>query len=387
MTPGRRPACRSRVPVIALTGYLGAGKTTLLNHLLRTPGARLGVVINDFGDINVDAALVTGEVDEPASVAGGCLCCMPDAGGLETALERLTMARPDLDAILIEASGLAEPANLVRLLRSTALRRVRYAGLIDVIDAVNDERTVSASNALEAAEAAESAAGTESTAGTGGAAAPPARYSAATLVVVTKTDLLAADERRHALDRVTGRVHSRNPRVLVIEAAHGRIDPLLVMDVAHEGAPADELPLAELTRRARAETCDNHHAHAHAESFTVPAPLPVSPGALADLLESPPTEAYRLKGVLDVAVGAGRSGPSSRVRRVIVNVVAGQVHVEAERPYRSVQLGLVAIGTHLGEDVRRRLEKAGRPAQGPSESAESADVARLDRIRRRSRGI
>ena len=374
MTPGRRPACRSRVPVIALTGYLGAGKTTLLNHLLRTPGARLGVVINDFGDINVDAALVTGEVDEPASVAGGCLCCMPDAGGLETALERLVAARPDLDAILIEASGLAEPANLVRLLRSTALRRVRYAGLIDVIDVVNDEHTAG-SHAVKAAEGIE------------GATAPPARYSAATLVVVAKTDLLEADERSRALDRVTRRVHSRNPRALVIEAAHGRIDPLLVMDVAHEAPPADELPLAELTRSARSKTCDNHHAHAHADSVTVPASLPVSPGALADLLESPPTEAYRLKGVLDVAVGAGRSGSSGGVRRVIVNVVAGQVHVEAERPYRSVQLGLVAIGTHLGEDVRRRLEKAGRPAQGPSESAESADVARLDRIRRRSRGI
>lgn len=238
MTPGRRPACRSRVPVIALTGYLGAGKTTLLNHLLRTPGARLGVVINDFGDINVDAALVTGEVDEPASVAGGCLCCMPDAGGLETALERLVAARPDLDAILIEASGLAEPANLVRLLRSTALRRVRYAGLIDVIDVVNDEHTAG-SHAVKAAEGIE------------GATAPPARYSAATLVVVAKTDLLEADERSRALDRVTRRVHSRNPRALVIEAAHGRIDPLLVMDVAHEAPPADELPLAELTRSAR----------------------------------------------------------------------------------------------------------------------------------------
>jgi len=363
-----------RIPVIALTGYLGAGKTTLLNHLLRTPGARLGVVINDFGDINVDAALVTGEVDEPASVAGGCLCCMPDAGGLETALERLVAARPDLDAILIEASGLAEPANLVRLLRSTALRRVRYAGLIDVIDVVNDEHTAG-SHAVKAAEGIE------------GATAPPARYSAATLVVVAKTDLLEADERSRALDRVTRRVHSRNPRALVIEAAHGRIDPLLVMDVAHEAPPADELPLAELTRSARSKTCDNHHAHAHADSVTVPASLPVSPGALADLLESPPTEAYRLKGVLDVAVGAGRSGSSGGVRRVIVNVVAGQVHLEAERPYRSVQLGLVAIGAHLGEDVRRRLEKAGRPAQGPSESVESADVARLDRIRRRSRGI
>ena len=65
------------VPVIGLTGYLGAGKTTVLNHVLRTPGARIGVVINDFGELNVDAGLVTGQVDEPASIAGGCICCLP----------------------------------------------------------------------------------------------------------------------------------------------------------------------------------------------------------------------------------------------------------------------------------------------------------------------
>lgn len=349
-----------RVPVIALTGYLGAGKTTLLNHLLRTPGARLGVVVNDFGDINVDAALVTGEVDEPASVAGGCLCCMPDAGGLETALERLTAARPDLDAILIEASGLAEPPNLVRLLRSAGSRRVRYAGLIDVVDAVNDERT------------ADSASG-----------APPARYRAATLVVVTKTDLLGADERHRVRARVTRRVRSRNPRALVIEADRGRIDPLLVMDVAQETAPPDELPLAELTRLARAEAHGDRH-HAHADSLTVAAALPVSPGPLADLLESPPADAYRLKGVLDVATGTGWSQAPLGARRMVVNVVAGQVHLEAGRSTRDTRLGLVAIGAHLGDDVRPRLEDALRPAGRPPVPAHAA---RLDRIRRRSRGI
>ena len=357
MTPGR-PASRPRVPVIALTGCLGAGKTTLLNHLLRTPGARLGVVINDFGDINVDAALVSGEVDEPASVAGGCLCCMPDAGGLESALERLTAARADLDAILVEASGLAEPPNLVRLLRSAASRRVRYAGLVDVVDAINDARTAST-------------------------AAPPARYGAATLVVVAKTDLLGADERRRALARVTGRARARNPRALVIEADHGRIDPLLVMDVAHEAAPPDELPLAELTRLARAEAHGDHH-HAHADSLTVAAPLPVSPGPLADLLESPPADAYRLKGVLDVATGTGWSQAPLGARRMVVNVVAGQVHLEAGRSTRDTRLGLVAIGAHLGDDVRPRLEDALRPAERPPVPAHAA---RLDRIRRRSRGI
>jgi len=98
------------IPVIALTGYLGAGKTSLLNHVLQAPGARIGVVINDFGEINVDAALVTGQVDEPVSIAGGCVCCLPDDGGLDEALEKLTDPRLALDVIIVEASGLADPA-------------------------------------------------------------------------------------------------------------------------------------------------------------------------------------------------------------------------------------------------------------------------------------
>ena len=87
------------IPVIALTGYLGAGKTTLLNHVLRSPDARIGVVINDFGELNVDAGLVTGQVDEPASIAGGCICCLPDDGGLDVALARLADPKLRLDAI------------------------------------------------------------------------------------------------------------------------------------------------------------------------------------------------------------------------------------------------------------------------------------------------
>src|SRR5690606_19442543 len=105
------------VPVIALTGHLGAGKTTLLNHVLRTPDARIGVVINDFGELNVDAALVTGQVDEPASIAGGCICCLSDEGGLDDALAKLADPKLRLDAIILEASGLAEPVAVGRMIR------------------------------------------------------------------------------------------------------------------------------------------------------------------------------------------------------------------------------------------------------------------------------
>ncbi len=118
----------AHVPVIALTGHLGAGKTTLLNRLLREPGARIGVIVNDFGAINVDAALVTGQVDEPVSIAGGCLCCIEDVSGLDDALEQLTRPRLALDAVVVEASGLAEPGALAQLIASSRAPRVRPGG-------------------------------------------------------------------------------------------------------------------------------------------------------------------------------------------------------------------------------------------------------------------
>jgi G3E family GTPase len=121
------------IPVIALTGHLGAGKTTLLNHVLRAPGARIGVVINDFGDLNVDAGLVTGQVDEPVSIAGGCICHLPDDGGLDQALEKLADPKLALDAIIVEASGIAEPVAVSRIIRFSGVARVRHGGVVDVI--------------------------------------------------------------------------------------------------------------------------------------------------------------------------------------------------------------------------------------------------------------
>ncbi|EGD43797.1 CobW family GTP-binding protein [Nocardioides sp. WG-D5] len=327
------PNASTRVPVVILTGHLGSGKTTLLNHLLRQPGARVGVVVNDFGDINVDAGLVTGQIDEPASIAGGCLCCLPDAGGLDDALEKLTHPRLGLDVVIVEASGLAEPGTLAKLVRFSGVERVRRGGLIEVVDAASYFDTLD-----------------------DGRGPAPVRFAAASLVVVNKTDLVPSAEREETLARIEARVREHNPEVHVAYAVGGRIDPRLVYDAAVPEDPPDELPIAALLR----EAASDHQAHQHAASVTVTNPGTIEPARLIDLLEDPPPTAYRIKGTVAVATGQGP-------RSYHVNLVGRSAHVAAARRTPGATSELVAIGLDLETDsVRKHLTDALTEAERPS---------------------
>jgi G3E family GTPase len=369
------------VPVIVLSGFLGAGKTTLLNHLLRSPDARLGVVVNDFGDINVDATLVTGEVDEPASIAGGCLCCLPPENGIDPALRRLSDPRLRLDAILVEASGVAEPLALARLVRRSSVPRVRPGGLVEVVDAIEYFRTIDVR------------------------VVPPARFAAATLIAINKVDALADAEREEVVARITARIRARNPAALIVQTFHARIDPTLVFDVAGLGQPDDQLPLAALLAEPESgpedepepedeatspvdHGHDEHHAHPartrhthihiHADAVTVPATAPAGPGRLIDLLEDPPADVYRLKGVVPVRT-------ARRTVRYGINLVGPTIDIDP-RPARidPDALGLVAIGVHLdAERVRARLQAALAPADA---APGSEALLRLGRYLRLSEG-
>ncbi len=128
------PTC---VPLLLLTGFLGSGKTTLLRHWLscglhRTCG--LGVVMNDFGPVSVDSLLVA-QPDLPLEqIGGGCICCS-DEQSLGDAITTLTNSRR-VRAIVVETSGLADPAATIELLHDPALmERVRLHGVITVVDA------------------------------------------------------------------------------------------------------------------------------------------------------------------------------------------------------------------------------------------------------------
>jgi G3E family GTPase len=338
------------IPVIALTGYLGAGKTSLLNHVLRSPKARIGVVINDFGELNVDAMLVAGQVDEPASIAGGCICCLPDDGGLDDALIKLADPQLRLDAIMVEASGLADPVAIARIIRFSGVDGVRFGGLVDVIDAATHFDTVDVSNVA------------------------PARYGAASLVVVNKLDQFPQHFRPAALERVKQRVRERNPHAIVVGAIGAQIDPTLLYDVAGSHDESGQLSLRELFIATTTNVPAPGHNHVHADSVTVTSTGCIDPSALVDLLEEPPAGVYRLKGAVAVQYRAS-------VRTYVVHLVGTSIHIASTS--LSVPTNcLVAIGIDLDtNEVRVRLDAALRPRAGP---ALASNVRRLQWYRRLS---
>ncbi|HEY3674355.1 MAG TPA: GTP-binding protein [Candidatus Tumulicola sp.] len=117
------------VAAIVVGGYLGAGKTTLVNHLLATAGERrVGVIVNDFGRLNIDASLLLS--NQTVELANGCVCCTL-ADGLPSAFERLLSYRPALDTIVIEASGVADPRKIAAYARLAGLRDARIVVVVD----------------------------------------------------------------------------------------------------------------------------------------------------------------------------------------------------------------------------------------------------------------
>ena len=132
------PAAEPALPTVVIGGYLGAGKTTLVNHLLRqAAGRRIAVLVNDFGDVNIDADLIEGAEAGVLSLAGGCLCCS-FGDDLVGTLAALCQREPAPDLVLIELSGVALPAAVLRSVRLAP--GIAVAGTLVLADAAELRR-------------------------------------------------------------------------------------------------------------------------------------------------------------------------------------------------------------------------------------------------------
>lgn len=316
-----------RIPVVIVAGFLGSGKTTLLNHLLRNSrGTRIGVVVNDFGAINIDSMLVAGQVDAMVSLGNGCVCCAVDVSELDDMFTRLAQPRAKIDVIVVEASGLAEPRNLIRMVVGSDNPRIRYGGLIEVVDA--EQFPASSARHPELTT----------------------HLRLADLVVVNKADRVP-DAQLSALRQDIAELIGQVP---VYATTHGRLEPGLLFDEPLRETPrvAEQLSFDELLDHHDHDHTEHRHLHDDYLSVSFTSEQPLDPRALIGFLEDPPPGLFRAKGFAAFAVADER-------RKFVLHLVGRHLVFEPENwtrgESRTTQLVLIGAGMDA-EVATKRLQ-------------------------------
>src|ERR1022692_2920892 len=134
-----------KIPVTVISGFLGAGKTTLVNHVLtHNTGGNIGVIVNEFGEVGIDGELIVADEDALIEIRNGCVCCTVRTdlvAGVKVLLERSDIK---LDRLIIETSGLADPAPVLQtfLADTDLLNRVELESVVTLVDAANFQRQI-----------------------------------------------------------------------------------------------------------------------------------------------------------------------------------------------------------------------------------------------------
>jgi G3E family GTPase len=333
------------LPLLLLTGFLGSGKTTTLGHWLEHTGVplkKVAVIINDFGAVNVDAALLARRQLEMRSITGGCVCCqsyedlVAQVGALAD--------NPEIDLAWIETSGLADPEEVLdhlsapELAGSTVIRR-----LILVVD------------------------GTDYPCSWRGRAVQEEQIRYADVILLNKTDRLDAA----AKQRVEISLRQLNPAARIVLTQKGEIDPGVLSDAGAR--------VAVHAHHHHDDECDcghdHHHDHDHdhehghehhhhdhlphsASTLFLPLAGPVERGAFQKFLGSLPSSVFRAKGFIRLTESPDKLHTFQQVRDqaelLLLPLESGE----------ELATGLVLIGPHLEEERIRDLAKVLAPAAG-----------------------
>ncbi|KAF0143297.1 MAG: cobalamin biosynthesis protein CobW [Rhodospirillaceae bacterium] len=312
-----------------ITGFLGVGKTTVIRHLLKNNhGRRIAVVINEFGDVGIDRALLEGcgvaacADEDIVELANGCLCCTV-ADAFLPVMERLGSRDNPPDHIVIETSGLALPKPLVQAFQWPAIRsRVTVDGVVAVIDAaaVADGRFVDA-------PAWQMAQGPHDN--------PLAEVFAdqllcADMVALNKTDLVGVETLAVVIGDLSARLRAG---VRLVSIRHGRIEPRLLLGLK---AAAEE----NLSDRPSSHDGLGDHDHDDFESFALTLPAITDLDALEARLQAAMVDhdILRVKGFLNVP---------DKAMRLVVQGVGPRIQHYFDRPWHATESRcsrLVVIG-------------------------------------------
>ncbi|GJE26294.1 cobalamin biosynthesis protein CobW [Methylobacterium organophilum] len=310
-----------KIPCTIVTGFLGAGKTTLVRHVVENAkGAKLAIIVNEFGDIGFDGSFLAScgiegcDENSVVELPNGCICCTV-ADDFVPALTKLLDRPEPPQHILIETSGLALPKPLVQAFQWPAIRsRVTVDGVVAVVDgpAVASGQFAEDPDALANQRAADTAVDHDN----------PLeevfedQLLCADLVVVNKADLIDAEAR----GKVRAEIEGHLPRaVKLVETEHGRIDPRVLLGLA--AAAEDDL-----------EARPSHHGEDHDHDDFESVALPVSATATPDDLAARVAKAAETEGVLRIK---GFVEVTGKPMRLVVQGVGRRIAHHYDRPWKN----------------------------------------------------
>ena len=242
------PEASPLIPVTVLTGFLGSGKTTVLNHILKQPGmAETAVIVNEFGEIGIDHLLVESATDDIVLLNSGCLCCTVRGDIADTLLDlfvgRANGKVPHFRRVVIETTGLADPAPILHTLISDPLVAGRYSldGVVTTVDAVNGAGTLD-----RQPEAVKQAA-------------------VADRLLLTKTDLAEPD----AAAALKARLAALNPSAPLLPVAQGEVDPAVLFNLGFYDPQTKSIDVRRWLRDEAFEAGHEHH-HDHEKARRQP---------------------------------------------------------------------------------------------------------------------
>lgn len=303
------------ISVTVIGGYLGAGKTTLVNHILRTADQRVAVLVNDFGDINIDEDLIESNDGDTLALANGCICCSL-VDGFASALNTIRELDPRPERLVIEASGVADPASVAAYGHAPGL-------IMDAIVVIVDAETIRRRSRDK--YVGDTILG---------------QLDSADIVVLNKVDLVSSVD----VDTTREWLGTTCPEAVLVDSENSAVDPLLLFGVRPRvsgGVAVDP---------------NDHAGHDHAErlfeSWSWTGDRPLSRASIESLMDAMPEGVVRAKGLLWIEddqdrvwnlqrvgrrwtmrpLGEWDSSPSSRI-------VAIGLHGAVDNDWLELQLG------------------------------------------------